>query len=184
MIGVCGTALVSILGIIGNCIIEYNRLKHDRRRHISTVRFNREFEIYQQLCEKHLTMVYDVGAAVMITRGAHLPDGCDTFKDFCTLAATHVNDADIENKRSAPFISKEIFDEYKSLEQIAFSAIAMFDMWRRFDDEGIVSAKYKDKILTKELACKELEEQQKEVSRCSDLILEIIRKHLERENKK
>ena len=117
LIGVSGT----LLGMFGNSIIEKIRAKSERRLYITKVRFDHEFEIYQTLSEKHLTMVYDFGAAVMVVRGASLPEGVQSIKDFCYVIAQHIDEADMQNKRSAPFISKEIFNSYKDLGELSRS---------------------------------------------------------------
>ena len=105
LIGVGGT----LLGMFGNSIVDRAKAKSERRLYITKVGFDHEFEIYQTLSEKHLTMVYDIGAAVMVARGASLPEGVQSIKDFCYVIAQHIDEADMQNKRSAPFISKEIF---------------------------------------------------------------------------
>ena len=54
--------------------LESHKSKLDSKNYISKARFDREFAMYQELAEKHMTMVYDMGAAVMITRGAKYPE--------------------------------------------------------------------------------------------------------------
>lgn len=179
IVGVAGTVSATLFGMIGNSVLENQRSKNERKAHIATARFNREFDMYQNLCEKHLTMVYDVGTAVMIARGAGLPERVQSNYEFVHLAAGHIDEAEMENKRDAPFISKEIFEDYKALGVKTYQAISMFDLWSRFDDMDCSILKYNNEQYTKKQALEELEKRQKEVSRCSDLILDIIRKHLE-----
>ena len=183
IIGVIGTLLGSGLGMFGNKVLENSRARNERQLYIGRARFNREFDMYQDLCEKHLTMVYDIGTAVMITRGSSLPEGVETNHDFVMLSAQHIDDADMQNKRCAPFISKEIFEKYKELGKSAYSAISLFDLWCRFDETGARCIKYNQKDYTKDNARIELEEKQKELSHCSDLILEKIRNHLNAEGR-
>lgn len=66
----------------------------ENKTYISKARFDREFSMYQDLCEKNITMVYDMGAAVMITRGAKYPNVSST-QEFIHLAAQHIDNADI-----------------------------------------------------------------------------------------
>lgn len=91
--------------------LESHKSKLDSKNYISKARFDREFAMYQELAEKHMTMVYDMGAAVMITRGAKYP-GYEKTSDFVHLALKHLGEAEMMNKRYAPFISKEIFENY------------------------------------------------------------------------
>lgn len=183
IVGVFGTVMTAAIGLIGNGVLEKQRAKDERKAHIASARFNREFDMYQKLCEKHLTMVYDVGNAVLITRGAAIQSAAESIEEFIELSATHIDDADEENKRCAPFISKEIFEDYKELRRKAYAAISVFKLWRKFDSEGCGKIRYDGKVYSKEEAKNELEKQQKEVSEYSDMILEKMRKYLEkREN--
>lgn len=179
IVGVAGTVAATIAGIIGNSVLESKKSRNERKALIATARFNREFDMYQSLCAKHLIMVYDVGTAVMLTRGVSLPDGIQSEGDFLRLAARHIDEADIENKHYAPFISKEIYEAYKALGVKTYQAISMFDLWCRFDDTNSLTLLYNNEQYTKTRAKEELEKRQKEVSKCSDLILDRIRKYLE-----
>lgn len=179
IVGVAGTVAATLFGMIGNSVLEHQKSKNERKAHIATARFNREFDMYQSLCEKHLTMVYDVGTAVMIARGSGLPEGVQSNYEFVHLAAGHIDEAELENKRDAPFISKEIFEDYKVLGVKTYQAISVFDLWCKFDDTKCLTLLYNDQQYTKMRAKEELEKRQKEVSNCSDLILDKIRKHLE-----
>lgn len=179
IVGVIGTVLAALVGMMGNSVLESQKSKNEKRAHIATARFNREFDMYQSLCGKHLTMVYDVGTAVMIARGYGLPEGVQSNYEFVHLAAGHIDEAEMENKRDAPFISKKIFEDYKALGIKTYQAISMFDLWSRFDDTNCSTLEYNNEQYTKMRALEELEKRQKEVSNCSDLILDKIRKYLE-----
>ena len=106
LIGIAGTLLSPIVSSIN----ERCKAKNERKLHAQRISFEYEFDLYRILAEKHLTMVYDAGTAVMLSRGCKYPN-VDSNKDFVTVFAQHIDDADIENKRSAPFISKEIFED-------------------------------------------------------------------------
>lgn len=179
IVGVIGTVLAALVGMMGNSVLESQKSKNEKRAHIATARFNREFDMYQSLCGKHLTMIYDVGTAVMIARGYGLPEGVQSNYEFVHLAAGHIDEAEMENKRDAPFISKKIFEDYKALGIKTYQAISMFDLWSRFDDTNCSTLEYNNEQYTKMRALEELEKRQKEVSNCSDLILDKIRKYLE-----
>ena len=178
LIGVGGT----LLGMFGNSIVERAKAKSERRLYITKVRFDHEFEIYQTLSEKHLTMVYDIGTAVLVVRGASFPEGVQSIKDFCYVIAQHIDEADVQNKRSAPFISKEIFNSYKELGELSRSALSRFDLWRIICESSQEMVQFNHQYYDKRKAQLELEEYQKQLSHLSDDILDQVRNHLISEN--
>ena len=149
----------------------------ENKIYISKARFDREFSMYQDLCEKNITMVYDMGAAVMITRGAKYPNVSSTH-EFIQLAAQHMDDADILNKRYAPFIAKEIFESYKELGSQAYSIISLLDLWYRFETQNYTPINYNGTAYTRDKAKDEIEAKQKTISKLSDDILDKLRDYL------
>ena len=83
---------------------------------------------------------------------------------------------------SAPFISKEIYESYKELGELAFSAISMFDLLNRINESNLTMVQYNQKYYDRASAYTELVKQQKEVSLLSDKILDQVRCHLIKEN--
>lgn len=148
-----------------------------KSEHISKERFDREFTMYQELSEKHMTVVYDMGTAVLITRGAKYPEYEKT-SDFVHLAAKHLDEAEMMNKRYAPFISKEIFENYKELGKQAYSIISLLDLYDRFDNQVAPEIKYNNQSYTKAQAKQEIEDRQKTLSKLSDDILDKLREYL------
>lgn len=53
LIGSGSALLGTIIGLIGNRVIEFVKAKNERRIHISKTRFDKEFIIYQELAEKN-----------------------------------------------------------------------------------------------------------------------------------
>lgn len=149
----------------------------ENKTYISKARFDREFSMYQDLCEKNITMVYDMGAAVVITRGGQYPN-VNSVHDFVNLAAQHIDDAEITNKRYAPFIAKDIFESYKELGEQAFSIILLLDLWDRFQTENHTTINYNGKAYTKNTAKNEIEDRQKIISKLSDDTLDKLRDYL------
>lgn len=148
----------------------------ENKTYISKARFDREFSMYQDLCEKNITMVYDMGAAVMITRGAKYPNVSST-QEFIHLAAQHIDDAEMLNKRYAPFIAKEIFESYKELGSKAYSIISLLDLWDRFETQNYI-INYNGTAYTRDKAKDEIEAKQKIISKLSDDILDKLRDYL------
>ena len=149
----------------------------EKGEHISKERFDREFTMYQELSEKHMTVVYDMGTAVLITRGAKYP-GYEKTSDFVHLAAKHLDEAEMMNKRYAPFISKEIFENYKELGKQAYSIISLLDLYDMFDNQVDPIIKYQHQSYTKAQAKQEIEDRQKTLSKLSDDILDKLREYL------
>lgn len=184
------TVIVALLGIAGTLLAPFisqlsdnNKAKNERKLHAQKVRFDLEFELYQTLVEKHLTMVYDVGAAVLISKGQRHPN-FGTDEEFISRAADHINEADIQNKRSAPFISKEIFDAYKKLGKLSHKAISMFNLFCSFDKICYHQIVYNEKTYTRNQAKNELEAMQKEISDLSDAVLDQVRDYLNKNTKR
>lgn len=177
ILGLIGTLAGAIIGLFGGAVIESKRAKNERKLHRNRVQFEYEFNTYQILAEKHLTMVYDIGAAVVISRGGSYPN-IATHKDFISVATQHIDEATIQNKRSAPFIAKDIFMSYKELGELSLRAIHMFDLYCRFDELNVATVKYNGKQYTKDKAKKELEDMQKEISILSDDVLGKVRNYL------
>lgn len=148
-----------------------------KSEHISKERFDREFTMYQELSEKHMTVVYDMGTAVLITRGAKYP-GYEKTSDFVHLAAKHLDEAEMMNKRYAPFISKEIFENYKELGKQAYSIISLLDLYDMFDNQVTPAIIYNNRSYTKAQTKQEIEDKQKTLSKLSDDILDKLREYL------
>lgn len=148
-----------------------------KSEHVSKERFDREFTMYQELSEKHMTVVYDMGTAVLITRGAKYP-GYEKTSDFVHLAAKHLDEAEMMNKRYAPFISKEIFENYKELGKQAYSIISLLDLYDMFDNQVASVIKYNNQSYTKVQAKQEIEDRQKTLSKLSDELLDKLRDYL------
>lgn len=157
--------------------LESHKSKLDSKNYISKARFDREFAMYQELAEKHMTMVYDMGAAVMITRGAKYPEYEKT-SDFVHLALKHLDEAEMMNKRYAPFISKEIFENYKELGKQAYSIISLLDLYDMFDNRVTPEIIYNNRSYTKVQTKQEIEDKQKTLSKLSDDILDKLREYL------
>lgn len=184
------TLIIAILGIAGTLLspiisqlADNNKAKNERKLHAQKASFDLEFNLYQTLVEKHLTMVYDIGAAVILSRGGSYPGG-KTNREFVSLVGQHIDDAEKQNKKSAPFISKDIFEAYKKLGKLSYNAISMFSLFCSFEETGYSEIKYKDKLYTKSEAKKDLETMQKEISDLSDAVLDKVRDYISKSNRK
>ena len=191
-VGGIGTIIIFIVKMCSNIIADKLSKKYElnlnkelekykagieNKTYINKARFDREFSMYQDLCEKNITMVYDMGAVVVIARGGQYPNISNT-QEFIHLALQHIHDADIVNKRYAPFIAKEIFESYKELRNQAFSIISLLDLWDMFETKNYTTINYNGTTYTRNAAKNEIEDKQKTISRLSDDILDKLRDYL------
>lgn len=149
--------------------------KNDRGTHISKTRFDKEFEIYQELSEKNLTAVYDAGEVVMIVRGVY-DDESEMKTKYLEKLCESMNDAEFSNKKYAPFINKKIFQNYKNLENLIKDIFTMYKFWVYNDGSNF---SYKGQSYTYGESKQYIENKQKEISVLSDTILDDVRKYLQ-----
>ena len=88
-----------------------------------------------------------------------------------------MNEAEFSNKKYAPFINKEIFQDYRNLENLNKDIFTMFKFWV-YDDVG-AKFNYKGQTYTKKECQKYIEDKQKEIAALSDKILDDIREYLQ-----
>ena len=63
--------VITLISVLTSFTMSRLQVKNERGTHISKQRFDKEFEIYQELSEKNLTAVYDAGTVVPIVRGMY-----------------------------------------------------------------------------------------------------------------
>lgn len=169
-------SLISSLATFGLSIfLLKKKTKYEKGSYRAKLKFDKEFEIYQELSEKNLTAVYDVGTAVFVVNGQYKDDHQKEIEHLEKLLNS-LNDAEFSNKKYAPFINKEIFQEYKSLEVKMKDVYYIFRFWV-YNNEGIL--RYKGHSYSANKGCKEyIETTQKEISALSDKILDDVRTYL------
>ena len=77
------------------------------KEHISKTRFDKEFEIYLELSQKNLTLVYDVGEMTLTARAIaeNSPEITEKeIEEIMEKTCNALNEADFSNKQYAPFI--------------------------------------------------------------------------------
>lgn len=114
--------------------IEKYKTELNKKEYVSKARFDAEFQMYQNLSEKNITMIYCAGEAVMISRGMLENEAeIDIFIErFCNS----INDAGITNKKYAPFISEQIYDKYLSLERNTTEIFLLLKAWKQYRQKG------------------------------------------------
>jgi hypothetical protein len=86
----------------------------DKKTYISKVRFDKEFEIYQELSEKVLTMVFkfaELARAVSLEQ----EEDEEVIRIVWQAAVESYNEANITTRKFAPFIRKSIYDLFTQL---------------------------------------------------------------------
>ena len=181
------TALLALLGVLIGYLADVLKtrisVKGDTKNHISKARFDKEFEIYQELSEKNLSMAYDVGKItidikMILNSNFNEEVYSDTnFDKNVEELCNHCNDADFSNKKYAPFIDKHIFEEYKQLYKkcdMAFCHAKYIMQYRKTD----ITFWHQEKTYDKKSSAKTIISIQKEVSELSDKILDELRDYL------
>ena len=107
------TLIGALLGFLVEFSIERLKVKLEKKIHISQARFDKEFEIYQELSEKGLSMVYSVGEIVLNVNGLDISK--EDVEQNKNKTCNYLNEMEFSNKKYAPFISKDIYIKYKML---------------------------------------------------------------------
>lgn len=166
----------TLVGFIVSFATERLKAKSARNNHISQARFDKEFEIYQELSEKNLSAVNSAAIAVLIARGGYNdePEEIEKhIKKMCDL----INDAEFSNNKYAPFIDKSIYEDYKRLEIMIGDIFYMLKVWTRHPNAIF---KYHDNRYDHDEVKKYIEDKQKEVNTLSESILDKIRNYLQK----
>lgn len=163
--------LISILGTIAAIRLT---AKNDRGTHISKTRFDKEFEIYQELSEKNLSSLYVASETILIVNGLY-NDEPEQIKKHLEKLCVLMNDAGFSNKKYASFIDKEIYQNYKEFHGLIKDIFTMFRYWVHKTGNNLL---YKGETYTYSDVLKYIEEKQKEASNLSYTILDNIRVYL------
>lgn len=150
-----------------------------KREYVSKVRFDKEFELYQELSETQTTLVYDVGESVLFVRGMY-EDNPKEARNFMDRFTADINKADISLKKYGCFIAKEIYEQYRTLDEIGQDVykLSLFLFHATYTYEGVSSFTYKGQRYDTATAKREIECLQEKVSNLSDKIIDQIRGYL------
>lgn len=196
-----GIALVSLILIkfFGEKIIDAVTSKYEQglakqlelyksnlsdKEHISQARFDKEFEIYQELSEKNLTMVYVMGEIVIAAKGLFYNTSFfsdEEIKKIKNRACNNLNDADFSNKKYAPFIDRDIYAKYHRLAELGNEIFNLFKYFTSKDStfqSAFVFTYHGDKYRSKQDFLNAIIQKQNELSDLSDRILDELRDYL------
>ena len=180
VLGILIGSACTLLGFLVSLTTERLKAKSARNNHISQARFDKEFVIYQELSEKNLSAVYDAGQTVKIIRGLYNND-LSKIDEHANNLRSSINDADFSNKKYAPFISKDIYENYKVLIKKINEIYSFFSFWHfNFNKGNKGIFKHGGESYTYDQVKNKIEELQKEVSSLSDEILDQVRNYLQK----
>lgn len=163
--------------------LEDKKAMNERGTYVSKVKFDKEFELYQNISHNQIDVVYDCGTAVMIARGGYKEkEKRDKFlEDFLE----HLEKADIYLKCYAPFISMEVFECYREIDirakEIADILIALnFDIsMRETKSVRVTKINIGDEEYTSTSAKEKIETLQQEITLLLEQTHQTIRTHLD-----
>lgn len=171
--------LFSLFGMLMGFLVEFSierlRVKLEKKTHVSKTRFDKEFEIYQELSEKGLSLVYSVGEIVLSVNGfENTPKKLEENKNN---TCNYLNEMEFSCKKYAPFISKDVYEKYKKLVELTTQIFRLYVYWTDNDDNlriKIHGVQYNGKEEMKD----SIISLQKELSSISDEILDYVREYL------
>lgn len=159
--------------------LEKQKTLNERKNYISQARFDKEFELYQDLSEKQITLVYDVGESVMFIRGMYADETNDA-QNFMKRFTKDINEAQQSLKKYGAFISKEIFEQYGKLDEMCSDVykLSLYIYKAEFEWKIPMGFNHKGTSYNTDLAKQEIENLQKKVSDLSNQIIDQIREYL------
>lgn len=119
------TALLALLGVLIGYLADVLKtriiVKGDTKNHISKARFDKEFEIYQELFEKNLKLVFDTRYIIKIMQNnkANNRDEIIDVKNYLTKLLDSLNEACFSTRKYAPFIEDSIYINFENITSIS-----------------------------------------------------------------
>lgn len=155
-----------------------------KKEYISKVRFDKEFDIYQELSEKNLTMVYVMGEIARAAKSIFYNSSVfsdEEIEEIKNRACNNLNDADFSNKKYAPFIDRDIYAKYHRLAELGNEIFNLFKCFTSKDStfqSAFVFTYHGDNYRSKQDFLNAIIQKQNELSNLSDRILDEIRDYL------
>jgi len=148
-----------------------------KKEYVSKTRFDAEFRMYQELSEKNITMVYNAGQSVLIARGASFTDA--EIDQIIENICNSINDAEMTNKRYAPFISQEIYNQYLILEKTSSEILSLLKVWKMYNRGDVFNFRtHGNTYHNQQEVNRAIEIKQKYLSDRSNDLLDILREYL------
>ena len=154
------------------------------KEHISKTRFDKEFEIYLELSQKNLTLVYDVGEMTLTARAIaeNSPEITEKeIEEIMEKTCNALNEADFSNKQYAPFIDKDVYEDYHKLSELGEEIFQLFKRYTSKDPDfqsEFVFTYHGEEYRSKQDFLNAINCKQKQLSKLSDEILDRLRNYL------
>ena len=148
-----------------------------KKEYVSKTRFETEFKMYQDLSEKNIAMVYCAGESVIITRVA--PYTNNEITQFIEEYCKKIYSAEASNRKYAPFISKEFYEKYLSLEKQCTEVFRLLKAWNQYrNGESFRYTVGQNTYQNQSEVAQAMETKQKELSDNSNQLLDDLRDYL------
>lgn len=163
-------------------VLEDKKSINERKNYVSKVKFDKEFELYQNISLKQMDVIYDCGTAVVIARGEYKER--NERDEFLKEFLSHLEKADIHLKCCAPFISLEVFECYREINRTAREIariLSVLNFSFAMEETKSIRAteiEIDDERYTNISAKQKIEELQKQVTLLLEKTHQIIRTHL------
>lgn len=116
--------------------LEYIKSNLDKKSYISKTRFDKEFQIYQELCKSILDLTfttYNLFPTGLQYEPYDDNEKEELYRNRYNKACEAFNTANMTLMSNAAFISKEIYEQFKSLRDLCNTQIFMYP---RYGDMG------------------------------------------------
>lgn len=157
--------------------LEDKKAMNERGTYVSKVKFDKEFELYQNISNNQIDVIYDCGTAVVIARGGYKEK--EKRDEFLEDFLDHLEKADIYLKCCAPFISREVFECYRNIDRKAREIASILSVLIFSVYSGTTGFKINDVEYTNISAKQKIEELQQQITDLLEQTHQTIRTHLE-----
>lgn len=105
------TLFGTLLGFLTNYGIERVKTKLDRQNYVSKARFDKEFIIYQELCEKAYFLLKETTKFQRIDLQINIEESLNKNNKLYSLIEDYI----VTTTKYAPFIPKKIFNSFREI---------------------------------------------------------------------
>lgn len=134
IIGIAGTIIGTVIGLLSNVLIEKKRAKNDGRIHVSKTQFDLQIEIYKQLSSAFFHVLVNLNTLESKKEGKHF------YKDKELNQNDYIRLVEVTSKaqdllyENAPFIPEDIYEKYDRVNNLINN-----HFWKYMDNIHYVS---------------------------------------------
>lgn len=157
--------------------LEKYKTELSKKEFISKTRFETAFKMYQELSEKNLAMVYCAGQSILVLREKSLD--LNEIEGFIEYFCNCLNDAEVMNKRYAPFIDEDLYYKYYILNKDSSEIFRLMKAWKQYRAGNSFCCHISEGVYHNQSEVEQaIIEKQKALSGHSDEILKQLRDYL------